>query len=179
MSVFHPTLYLDRITGLSLSQLEAWGIKGLILDVDNTLTTHDNPIPDPAIRRWLEEAAAAGIRMIILSNNHPPRVKPFAEILGLPFTADAAKPLSGGYRRATQELGLSKEEVAVVGDQIFTDILGGNLFGIRSVLVQPIQPEENWFFRLKRRLEGGILRSYEKKQSKENRYGEVRPGRKG
>ncbi len=160
MRLLYPTLYLPSIACLQPEQLQRWGVRGLILDVDNTLTTHDNPVPHPEVQRWLEVMRQAGVSMIILSNNHPPRVKPFAELLGLPFTADAAKPLPKGFRRAARELNLPKEQIAVVGDQIFTDVLGGNLFGAKTVLLQPIQPESTWFFRLKRRLEKGILRNY-------------------
>ncbi|MGI6403156.1 MAG: YqeG family HAD IIIA-type phosphatase [Oscillospiraceae bacterium] len=160
MSFFYPTLYLQSIACLQPAQLQRWGVRGLILDVDNTLTTHDNPVPHPEVLIWLEQMRSAGIAMIILSNNHPPRVKPFAELLGLPFTADAAKPLPKGFRRAARDLNLPKDQIAVVGDQIFTDILGGNLFGAKTVLIKPIQPESTWFFRLKRRLEKGILRKF-------------------
>lgn len=163
MSLLHPTLHLKSITGLSLRQLERWGVKGLILDVDNTLTTHDNPVPHPQVLLWLERMSRRGISMIILSNNHPGRVQPFAQLLELPFTANAAKPLPQGFGRAAAELALPKEQIAVVGDQIFTDILGGNLFGVKTVLVEPIQPESTRFFRWKRWLERGVLRGYRRR----------------
>ena len=83
--LFYPTLYLQSIACLQPAQLQRWGVRGLILDVDNTLTTHDNPVPHPEVLIWLEQMRSAGIAMIILSNNHPPRVKPFAELLGLPL----------------------------------------------------------------------------------------------
>lgn len=163
MSLLYPTLYLPSITRLQPKQLERWGVRGLILDVDNTLTTHDNPQPHPEVLLWLEQMRSAGISMMILSNNHPPRVEPFAELLELPFTADAAKPLPKGFRRAAARLGLPREQIAVVGDQIFTDILGGNFFGTKTVLVEPIQLEATWFFRVKRRLERSILRNYNRR----------------
>ena len=163
MSLLYPTLYLPSITRLQPKQLECWGVRGLILDVDNTLTTHDNPQPHPEVLLWLEQMRSAGISMMILSNNHPPRVEPFAKLLELPFTADAAKPLPKGFRRAAARLGLPREQIAVVGDQIFTDILGGNFFGTKTVLVEPIQLEATWFFRVKRRLERSILRNYNRR----------------
>ena len=158
--MFYPDVYLRSVTALTARRLRDLGIRGLILDVDNTLTTHDNPVPRPDVLRWLDGMRAAGIKMIILSNNSPARVRPFAEILGMDFAADAAKPLPGGYRRAAAKLGLGGKELAVVGDQIFTDVLGGNLCGFKTVLVKPMQPEDTRFFRLKRRLEKGILKIY-------------------
>ena len=160
MSLFFPDIYLKSITALTPALLGRWGIRGLILDVDNTLTTHDNPAPDPEVLRWLEEMSTQGIRMIILSNNSPQRIRPFADMLGMGFTANARKPLPNGFRRAARELGLSGGEIAVVGDQIFTDILGGNCYGMKTVLVKPMLLEKTRFFRLKRRLERDILKAY-------------------
>lgn len=108
--------------------------------------------------QWLEDNRRAGIRMIVLSNNHPERVRPFAQALGLEFIADGAKPLKKGYQRCSQALGLPCEQLCMVGDQIFTDVLGGRRAGCRAVLVQPIQPEKMLFFRLKRALEAFAMR---------------------
>src|SRR5699024_8483444 len=105
------------------------GVKGLVLDIDNTLTTHDNPVPDQGVAAWLEQNRLAGIQMIVLSNNSPERVKPFAEILGLDFIADGAKPLKKGYMRCSEAMNIPCEQLCMVGDQIFTDILGGNNAG--------------------------------------------------
>ena len=88
MSQLQPDYYIPRITGIGREFLARKGIRGLVLDVDNTLTLHDDPTPDPDIARWLEEMRAAGIPMVIVSNNSEERVAPFAKILGLPFVAD-------------------------------------------------------------------------------------------
>ena len=158
MSLFYPTLYLKSITAVTPALLKSWGVRGLILDVDNTLTTHDNPIPAPEVVKWLEVMRRSRIEMIILSNNHPKRVRPFAEVLGMGFTADAKKPRLSGFKRAAVTLGLTKDEIAVVGDQIFTDILGGNLWGAKTILVKPMELEKDRFFRFKRLLEGEVLK---------------------
>ena len=162
MSLFYPNLYLKSITGLTPGLLRQWGVRGLILDVDNTLTTHDSPTPCPEVLRWLEVMRAHHIEMIILSNNTARRIEPFAKALGMGFVAHAKKPLASGYRRAAAELELDKSELALVGDQIFTDILGGNLWGVRTILVRPMQPESTRLFMLKRRLERSILKAYGK-----------------
>ena len=93
------------------------------------------------------------IKLIIVSNNHPPRVKPFADLLGIDFVCEGKKPLSKGFRQATEKLKLPFNKIGAVGDQIYTDILGANLFGIKSLYVSPIEYEKTRFFRFKRKME--------------------------
>ncbi|HAG56812.1 MAG TPA: YqeG family HAD IIIA-type phosphatase [Ruminococcaceae bacterium] len=164
MALLFPTTAVPKAYDITADGLRKMGVEGLILDIDNTLTTHDHPVPDSRILQWLDQMRAADIRLILLSNNHPPRVAPFAQKLGLAFEADAKKPLPGGYRRAASAMSLSPRQTAVVGDQIFTDVLGANLAGMPSILVEPFQMEPFFRFRLKRFLEKGILRRYWKKQ---------------
>lgn len=139
--------------------LKKHGIKGLILDVDNTLTTHDNPVPADGITEWLENMRNNGIKLIIVSNNHPERVKPFADPLGLDFVSDSGKPLRKGYTAAMKKMGLTQKETAAVGDQLFTDIWGANFAHITSIYVKPIELEgrHKRFIRFKRVLEKPFL----------------------
>ena len=155
--LFKPKYVFDSVADISVEFLEKEGIKALILDLDNTLTTHNNPVPAPKIQDWLAEMKREGIRLIILSNNHFERVKPFADELGLEFVCDAGKPLPKGYHRAVKALGLERKEVASVGDQIFTDVLGCNLSGVRSIFTYPIVYETGFWFRVKRSLEKTLL----------------------
>ena len=92
-----------------------------------------------------------------MSNNKPERVTPFAEKLGLDFVPNGAKPLPIGYIKARRIMGLERRELAAVGDQIFTDIMGCNIMGIRSIFVFPIEPETSLPFRFKRRIEKAFL----------------------
>ncbi|MBR4627733.1 MAG: YqeG family HAD IIIA-type phosphatase [Ruminococcus sp.] len=139
--------------------LHSHGIRGLILDVDNTLTTHDHPAPAEGIMEWIDNMKRCGVRMMILSNNVKERVKPFAELLGLPFVSKGAKPLRKGYIRAMKRMQLQPCETAAVGDQLFTDIWGANFAGITSIYVSPIEPEgkKERFIRFKRVLEKPFL----------------------
>ena len=139
--------------------LKNHGIKGLILDVDNTLTTHDNPVPAEGITEWLENMRSSGIKLIIVSNNHPERVKPFADPLGLDFVSDSGKPLRKGYTAAMKKMGLTEKETAAVGDQLFTDIWGANFAHITSIYVKPMELEgrHKKFIRFKRVLEKPFL----------------------
>lgn len=155
--MFKPTYVFDKVGEITPEFLHKKQIKGLLLDLDNTLTTHNNPVPPQSSLDWLDKMRAAGIKLMIVSNNHAPRVTPFAEQLGLEFVSEGKKPLTFGYTRAIKRLGLEKRNVAAVGDQIFTDVLGSNLKGIRSIFVFPIEPETSLPFRFKRAIEKAFL----------------------
>lgn len=148
-----------RTVDISPAFLKKHGIKGLILDVDNTLTTHDNPVPANGIVEWLDRMKANGIKLIIVSNNNAERVRPFADPLGLDFVSDSGKPLKRGYIAAMQKMGLTAKETAAVGDQLFTDVWGANIAKITMLYVQPIElePKSKRFIRFKRVLEKPFL----------------------
>lgn len=131
------------------------GIQGLILDVDNTLTTDENLIPAEGIPEWIEKMKKNGIKLVIVSNNHPQRVKPLANALGVKCVCDSGKPLKRGYDKAMEIMGLYKTRVGAVGDQIFTDIWGANFSGVKSIYVEPmaLEGKEKRFIRFKRKLE--------------------------
>lgn len=155
--MFHATVALRSVLQIQPGLLRQYGIRGLMLDLDNTLTTHDNPAPAEGVLSWIGLMRQAGIAMMIVSNNRPHRVQPFAAVLGLPFVAEGAKPLPRGFRLAQKRMQLPFSQLAVVGDQIFTDILGANLCGVKSIYVRPIQYENKGFFRVKRWLERPFL----------------------
>ncbi|MFR0950290.1 MAG: YqeG family HAD IIIA-type phosphatase [Ruminococcus callidus] len=140
---------LRSVCDITPQLLEKLGVCGLLLDIDNTLTTHDNPVPAAGVEAWVAGMQAAGISLCLVSNNHPPRVEPFAKRLGLDFVCEGKKPLTKGYREAVQKMGLSRKEVAAVGDQIFTDVLGANLFGVPCIFVFPMEMEKTRFFGLR------------------------------
>lgn len=155
--MFHATVALRSVLQIQPGLLRQYGIRGLMLDLDNTLTTHDNPAPAEGVLSWIDVMRKAGIAMMIVSNNRPHRVEPFAVALGLPFVAEGAKPLPKGFRQAQKRMQLPFSQLAVVGDQIFTDILGANLCGVKSIYVRPIQYESTSFFKVKRWLERPFL----------------------
>lgn len=154
---FKPTYVFDKVGEITPEFLHKKHIKGLILDLDNTLTTHNNPVAPQSSLDWLDKMKAAGIKLMIVSNNHEPRVTPFARQLDLDFVCEGAKPLTIGYTKAIKKMGLEKRNVVAVGDQIFTDILGSNLKGIRSIFVFPIELETSLPFRFKRAFEKPFL----------------------
>ena len=151
--LFKSTIALKSVLEITTEMLKNNNLKGLILDLDNTLTTHDNPKPADGVLDWLDEMKKSGIKIMIVSNNHGYRVKPFAEMLGLEFVSDGLKPLSKGINEAQKRMEIPFSQLAVVGDQIFTDILGANLKRIKSIYVKPIEYEKTTFFKIKRKAE--------------------------
>ena len=164
--MFRPTYVFNNVTEITPQFLKRKHIKGLLLDLDNTLTTHNNPVPPQSSLEWLDKMKAAGIQLMIVSNNNPERVTPFAEQLGLPFVPNGWKPLPVGYIRAREIMGIPKRDIAAVGDQIFTDIMGCSLMGIRSIFVFPIEPETSLPFRFKRAIERPLLPKRPKEENK-------------
>lgn len=150
---YKPDYVFDSVADITLQFLEQQGIDAIILDLDNTLTTHNNPIPDEKRLAWFNSLKATGFKMIIVSNNSYERVKPFADVLGLDFVPKGRKPLTIGYNKAVKQLGIDKKHIASVGDQIFTDVIGSKLCGIKSIFTFPIEPETGFWFRVKRTLE--------------------------
>ena len=173
MAFLFPTHYRRQITDVTVEDLHRMDVQAVLLDVDNTLTTHDAPDLTDAVKSWLGEMRDAGFSLIIVSNNKPERVAPFADKIGLPFYALAHKPLPGGYRAAARQLGYSPSKCVAIGDQIFTDILGANLSGMSSVLLEPIEPEvEQKFIVFKRKIERPLLNSRRQRARREADYGE-------
>lgn len=167
MSLLTPTLLRQRITDITPEDLRALGARGVLLDVDNTLTTHYNPELPADIAAWLAERQKEGFRFTLVSNAKRRRVEPFAAKLGMSCTWLAGKPLPGGYRRAARRMGLSPRDCVAVGDQIFTDTLGARLAGMRCIQLDPIRLEEGKpFLMFKRRLEEKLLRRMRKKEEK-------------
>ena len=157
--IFRPTYVLKSVTDISAEYLNEKNIKGLILDLDNTLTTHNNPQPAEKVTDWIEDMKNSGIKMMIVSNNRAERVIPFAQNLGLDFVPNGRKPLATGFKKAQQLMAISFSEIAIVGDQIFTDVLGANLKRVRTIYVNPIELESGFFFKIKRFLEKPFIRN--------------------
>jgi len=156
--MFKPKIKLDRVTDITVSLLNKYNINSLILDVDNTLSTHHGQVLTDGLPEWLECMRENGIKMTVLSNSTSKRLEPFAKKIGLDYISLGLKPLPFGYLRALRRLGSSKRETAIVGDQIFTDVLGGNFVGLKTVLLTPIKPEASLRFRMKRKVEAFLIK---------------------
>ena len=124
--------------------LAAKGIRLVLADLDNTLVPYQVSDPTPEVVAWKESLERAGIKLYLLSNSRKPtRPKHFAQALGIPFQGHSGKPKRGGYFNALERMGCSAEETVMVGDQIFTDVLGANRSGIVPLLVKPIRMAGN------------------------------------
>ncbi len=167
MALRYPTRMLHRVTDITPEFLSSLGVTALLLDVDNTLSEHGSQSPYPGSLEWVSSMRENGIRIVILSNNTRERVAPFAAKYGLPFLTFAMKPLPVGYLRAVHRLGVPHRQCAAVGDQVFTDIVGANLCGIKSILLDPILEEEGRSFQIRRKLERPIRRKMAAKAAKQ------------
>lgn len=159
-SVFYPKIYVDDIYGITDELLKKNGIKGLILDIDNTLVPNHVADADEKVLNWIEQMKAAGYKMCIVSNASRKRVIRFNDNIKLYAVHRAMKPVAAAFMKAGRIMGLEKGSIAVVGDQIFTDIYGGNMAGMFTILVRPIDQREGRLVRFKRRFERRILEGY-------------------
>ena len=141
-------------------------VKLLLADLDNTLVPYVVPLPDSRLMNWRDELYAYGITLFVLSNNrkeHRPRV--FSEGLEVPYIGHAGKPKTGSFYKAMEMMHVTKEQTALVGDQVFTDIWGANLCGMPSVQLMPMDlASDNAFVRFKRKLERPVTAHYMKKR---------------
>jgi uncharacterized protein len=166
MSLVTHHMQLDSVLDLGLAQLRQLGLEGLLLDVDCTLKDHGATSFSEPVRAWVKRLQTEGIRLCLLSNGKPRRIGELARQLDLPFVAQAFKPLPRGCVRGMQMLELTRQQTAVVGDQLFADILAGRLAGLFTILVRPTSPHEPWFTRLKRPVERRVLRWMNSPESK-------------
>ncbi len=158
MAIFKSNLILKRITEITPEMLNSLGVKALLLDVDNTLSTHHGTILVDGLPEWLETMDNYGIKTVVVSNSKRFRIEPFAGRIGRTFVSLACKPLPFGYAKGRKMAGVKKRECAIVGDQIFTDVLGANLYGIKSILVRPVKLEDGWSFKVRRFFEKKLLK---------------------
>lgn len=155
-----PDYYFEHFYELTPEFLHTIGVSAIVCDIDNTLVTYDDPIPTEPVSRWVELMRASGVRILFLSNNHPPRVQRFAESLGLPFYADAHKPSTKILLFALRKEKIDPKCAISLGDQLFTDILAGHRGGLSAVLVPPIKDRTDFFHRLKRLGERPFMSRY-------------------
>lgn len=155
----YPDEYLASTYQIDFDRLYREGYRGIIFDVDNTLVPHGAPADERAIALFAH-LRELGYDCVLLSNNKEPRVKAFSEKVGARYIFKAGKPRPGNYRRAMELMHTDCRTTLFVGDQIFTDVLGANLAGIRTILVEPIHPKEEIQIVLKRYLEKIILFFY-------------------
>ena len=168
--IFYPKMYLKNVKEIEYNDLEKNNIKAIILDVDNTLIDYYKKMLD-GVDIWCNNLKQKGIKFCILSNsNKKEKIENVAEKLEIPYINFAKKPFKSGFKKASEILKVPNENIAVVGDQIFTDIIGANRCKMFSILVEPIEKKDIWITVLKRPIEKAILKNYinakEKKEEK-------------
>lgn len=154
---FLPNEHVKSIFEIQPEALKEKGIKGIITDLDNTLVAWDVKDATEEVIKWFKLMKKHEIKITIISNNKRNRVKIFSEPLDTPFVYSARKPLSRAFISAAKEMELKKEEVVVIGDQILTDVLGGNYAGFYTILVVPIVKTDGKITRFNRQIERRIL----------------------
>jgi HAD superfamily phosphatase (TIGR01668 family) len=156
-----PHYRIASVLELTPARLRGLGLESLLLDADGTLKRYRSQQCAPGVVEWLDDLRQAGFGLCLVSNGLGERISRFAQPLGLPFVARALKPLPLGCRRAMRTMGFRRQSTAMVGDQLFADIMAGRLAGVTTFLVEPIHPEEEpWFTRLKRGPERWLLRRW-------------------
>jgi HAD superfamily phosphatase (TIGR01668 family) len=158
-----PTSYAPSVADIDIERLAENGFVGIIIDLDNTLVGYRRLVPSDREVRWILAARERGLRIVMVTNNATEWAADVARDLGIPCIPNARKPLPTGFRRALVRLELPRKSVIVVGDQLFTDILGAKVFGLAAILVEPIVAHDplntRWLRLLERWLLHGLPRN--------------------
>ena len=158
-----PTIRIDNVYEIDEAFLRAHQIEGIVLDVDNTLVRNKVGVPDEKLYQLIDRWKSAGVKLVILTNARRSRMALFGDEAGIKIIPMANKPFKKGYVQAVEYLGLPKDKIVALGDQLFTDIWGGNRAGLRTVLVTPIDlSNECLWLRMKRALERPLLRKIQR-----------------
>lgn len=160
---FLPNEHVKSVLDIKPVELKEKGIKGIITDLDNTLVEWDRPNATPQLIKWFDEIRKQDIQVTIVSNNNEERVKAFSDPLKIPFIFRARKPMVLAFNKAILRMGIKKEETVVIGDQLLTDVLGGNRGGFHTILVVPVAQTDGMATKLNRFIERRILNWFRKK----------------
>ena len=161
----YPDAYFKKVEDINVEFLNKNKIKALLLDVDNTLVDHTKKMTESVIK-WAKELKGQGVKLYILSNtNDKQKIEDIVKQIDIPYQYFAMKPLKKGFKKAQKELGEKSENIAIVGDQIFTDVIGGKRNNMYTILVEPIKEKDFWYTAWKRPIENKIKNKI--KQSKQ------------
>lgn len=163
-----PEYKFDKFNDVTPDFLVSLGIKGVLLDIDNTLEPYEHDLPGEHVILWLKELSDVGIRTAIVSNNNRARVELFNKEIGMPAYAKAGKPFKKNLLNAMADIGTDRGNTAFIGDQILTDVWAAHNAGLVAILVPPIKDKRDPFTRFKRLLERPIHRKFDRirKESK-------------
>ena len=157
MKLLTPDAIVDRVEDISLDLLRSLSVRGVALDLDNTIVPWYTTDLAPAVAEWVARLLADGLRVCLLTNNYAGHATDVAQALSVPIIPGALKPAPGAFRRALSALAVPARESVVIGDQLFTDVLGGKLLGMRAILVRPIGGREFFTTRFMRLMERPLV----------------------
>lgn len=159
-----PGEFVESVTQIDVKKLKSRQITALLVDLDNTLVPWQSYDIAQEVVKWIREAEQQGMEFCIVSNTRSRgRLKRLASIIGVPFVERSLKPRRAGFYEALKLLNVNMDNAAVIGDQIFTDILGGNRLGMHTILVRPLHPREFFGTKISRLFEKAILRFFERR----------------
>jgi len=159
---FVPEYKFDSFESATAEFLASIGVRGVLLDIDNTLEPYENAVPGEHVLRWLDSLHAAGIKTAIVSNNNQARLDMFNKDIGMPGVSKAGKPFAFNLNKMMKLLEVDKKNTVFIGDQILTDVWAAHNAGIRAILVPPINDRRDPLTRIKRVLEKPIQRKYDR-----------------
>ena len=139
-----PRFMTQNLTDLTPDFLERHGVSLLMLDFDNTIVPYTTNVPTEKMEAWLRQMAASDITLCVVSNSKRDRVRVFCDSYGIACITHAKKPFSKGIKECLNRFETAPERAALVGDQIFTDTLGGNCAGVKTILVEAIDNHNFW-----------------------------------
>ena len=165
-----PNAYLKKVEDITIEFLQKNKIKALILDVDNTLIDYNRNL-SKNVEEWAKDIKSKGIKLYILSNtNNKAKVEQVSKTLNIPYKNFAKKPLKGGFKKVQKILKENAESIGVVGDQIFTDVIGGNRCKMFTILVDPIKEKDYWYTAWKRPIENKIKKRISLQAKEDGEY---------
>lgn len=163
IKLFNPKKYVKDFRYVDLNDLKKHNIKLIICDIDNTLVAHDESHPNEDVLAFVRRVKEAGFDFCLISNNFNDRVTIFAKDLNVPTYPMAKKPLKLTYKKIVKEMGYQSHEIASIGDQIMTDVLGGNRMKIYTILTSPLVERDIASTKINRKFENIVFKLLAKK----------------
>ena len=158
--MLEPDYYFESVFEIPYEELWEKNIKGIIFDIDNTLTAYDEDKPSSNTKELLQKLQDMGFKLFLLTNNTKRRLGSFNQDLNLPGFASALKPFTFGVKRAMSIMEVAASQTVIIGDQLFTDVWAGKSAGIATILVKPITLKDFAFVKIKRIIENRMLKGF-------------------
>ena len=163
MTLFKPKYYVRNYQNIDIQRLKKEGIQLLLCDIDNTLVAWNDPHSNEKVKAFIKKMENSGIHVALCSNARPSRAKRFSQDLGVEIVYPLSfKPLQHNFKKAMAHYHVTPQQTAIVGDQLLTDMLGGNIAGVYTILTAPITEDDKIDTKINRFFEKFIYRHYEK-----------------